>query len=445
MPIDPSIIGGLRQQPFNNPFQALIAMREGEQQRAAQQREDEQRAARLHMEQQRLDQDERQIATAEKKAFSAEQVKEAAEKAYLSIKNGNADEVLSLLPPESRMLAEGWLGEITKAKQERDAVGIALGKRTAQFIQANNYDPVTSATSLRLLSDVHPGAKDALEHVSDPVAFKKLIDHFATMGDKPSEPYTLGEGGKRFGSDNQLVAENQKAPEAPREPGSIDAAITAARNNPLELNRLLKIKGQMEAAGRAPTTDAQEPLVAVMGQDGRPVLMRRSQAEGKAPANTREQGRPVTSGDAGRIAELDTSLNDLDALTANIGKTGAGSYIGAKWVPNVVSEYTGLGTESKSRQGLIDRVKQVIGKALEGGVLRKEDEAKYERILPTIGDPPDVAAAKLDGLKKALVLRRQTTIEALKDANYDVANFEKRTESKPKSGAIKILKIEQVP
>ena len=41
------------------------------------------------------------------------------------------------------------------------------------------------------------------------------------------------------------------------------------------------------------------------------------------------------------------------------------------------------------------RVKQVIGKSLEGGVLRREDEYKYVKILPTIQDPPDVAKAKI--------------------------------------------------
>ena len=50
---------------------------------------------------------------------------------------------------------------------------------------------------------------------------------------------------------------------------------------------------------------------------------------------------------------------------------------------------------------VIDRVKQVIGKALEGGVLRKEDEVKYEKILPTIYDSAALVRSKLDGLESA--------------------------------------------
>lgn len=174
----------------------------------------------------------------------------------------------------------------------------------------------------------------------------------------------------------------------------------------------------------APAAD-NEPLIPVIGDDGQPVLMPRSKAAGRRPASTREQGRPVTSGDAGRISDLDTSLDDVEVLGQQLGATGAASAIGAA-LPNVVTELTGLGSDSKQRQGTIDRVKQVIGKALEGGVLRKEDEAKYAKILPTIGDPPEVARSKMEGLRAALVQRRQTLIDALADAGYDTTKFSER-------------------
>jgi len=170
-----------------------------------------------------------------------------------------------------------------------------------------------------------------------------------------------------------------------------------------------------------------EPLVAVMGPNGEPVLVPRSQAAGQRPASTREQGRPVTSGDAGRLADLDTSLDDINALGRALGVTGTGSKIGAS-LPNVITDLTGLGADSKARQATIDRVKQVIGKALEEGVLRKEDEYKYEKILPTIGDPPTVAAAKLEGLWNAIQLRRRTTLDSLADAGYDTGRYAARPE-----------------
>jgi hypothetical protein len=174
-----------------------------------------------------------------------------------------------------------------------------------------------------------------------------------------------------------------------------------------------------------------EPLVAIMGPDGRPVLVPRSQAVGKQPASSREQGRAVTSGDAGRIADFDTSLDDLAELRTAIpaGSTGTIAKVGTM-LPNPITEFFGW-TGPKEKQAVIDRVKQVIGKALEGGVLRKEDEVKYEKILPTIYDNQAVAKSKLDGLERAITQRRLTLLDSLDDAGYDVGQYHSRTTSGP--------------
>lgn len=184
-------------------------------------------------------------------------------------------------------------------------------------------------------------------------------------------------------------------------------------------------KGVLYTSPFKPPSD-NEPLVPIIGPDGKPVLVTRAEARGRRPANSREQGRPVVSGDAGRIADLDQSLNDLQTLSTQLGQTGPASWLGAH-TPNAISAMTGFGVEAKSRQAVIDRVKQVIGKALEGGVLRKEDEIKYEKILPTIGDPGDVATSKLRGLSQALTQKRSTLIDALRDAGYDVDRYAART------------------
>jgi len=170
-----------------------------------------------------------------------------------------------------------------------------------------------------------------------------------------------------------------------------------------------------------------EPLVAVVGPDGQPVLLPRSQAAGRRPASERSNlgARGVTSGDANRIAEMETSLDDVQVLRREIGATGTASAVEAA-VPNWITDLTGWGADAKARQAVIDRVKQVIGKALEGGVLRKEDEYKYTKILPTIGDTATVAKSKLDGLESALRKRRTRLVENLEDAGYDISRFRER-------------------
>lgn len=215
------------------------------------------------------------------------------------------------------------------------------------------------------------------------------------------------------------------APAEPKAPANLEQAILQA-TDPAERDRLIALKKDFAAAGRAPgAPPAAEPLVAITGPDGRPVLVPRSEAVGKAPANTREQGRQVTSGDAGDIAELNTALDDLATLKGELtgnGATGTSAQIGAAlWTP--ITNLTGWGTEAKQKQAQIDRVKQVIGKALEGGVLRKEDEAKYEKILPTIKDSPELVRAKLNGLVAAIEKRHGRKLEALESAGYDVSRF----------------------
>lgn len=189
------------------------------------------------------------------------------------------------------------------------------------------------------------------------------------------------------------------------------------------------VRQSVRTINRAPS-DENEPLQAVMGPAGRPILVRRSHAEGMQPASSREQGRAVTSSDANRIAELDTSLDDVAVLRKTVtgikGATGARAQAGAA-LPNVITEITGWGQAAKEKQAVIDRVKQVIGKALEGGVLRKEDEYKYVKILPTIGDTPQTVSTKIQGLEAAIALRRQRTLDALADAGYDIARFTQRS------------------
>ena len=59
-------------------------------------------------------------------------------------------------------------------------------------------------------------------------------------------------------------------------------------------------------------------------------------------------------------------------------------------------------SKARKAQAEIDRVRQTVGKALEGGVLRKEDEEKYKKILATLNDTPDTAFYKIDSLITSL-------------------------------------------
>lgn len=137
-------------------------------------------------------------------------------------------------------------------------------------------------------------------------------------------------------------------------------------------------------------------------------------------------GRPLIAGDVEDISNVDEGIKLAKALNFKSGDTGVmPSVTGA--MPNWVTSTTGIGVEAKSRQGQINLVKQIIGKGLEGGVLRKEDEEKYKLILPTLSDADEVVQSKIKGLIRTLEQKRATRLDALEDANYNVTKFRARS------------------
>lgn len=279
-----------------------------------------------------------------------------------------------------------------------------------------------------------PVSVGADSRLVDPLTNKVVLD----AQPKPGEgDYTIND--QRFAANGTPIGAPAppKAPATPpvqprdNRPIDVQAAEALMKGDTAGYQRLLQVKKEMSRADDKPAAPPAEKAGIWIVRQGQTLRVQEKDIRpGDLPASTREQGRPVTSGDAGRIAELVTSMDDLEKLKNTLGTTGAASKVGAM-LPNAVTEFTGWGADAKSRQGTIDRVKQVIGKALEGGVLRKEDEIKYEKILPTIGDPPSVAKSKLEGLQAAIALRRERTIEALQDAGYDVSKFGARQPTAP--------------
>jgi len=364
------------------------------------------------------------------------------------------DTVLRSLPGHLQPVAIKHFQEIDDAKKKDRETRNDYWASLAAGVHAFGNTPEAAMIALRDAAEDYPDqARAIFEQIQQnptPEFIGQLTNSLMVKSPKYAEQVRKGEAVKTRevtvtnpdGSTTiQIVKDEpgqkfESAAKPPTEaPGSFDAhlrRVAAGRGvtvGQLSAADVLKEKAAFEAAGRAPSAASQNRMWVM--RNGEAIFIPESAVQpGDKPANTREQGRPVTSGDAGRIADLDTSLNDLQTLRGTLtetkGATGTTAAIGAS-LPAAVTDITGWGTEAKKRQGVIDRVKQVIGKALEGGVLRKEDEYKYEKILPTIKDPAEVAASKLDGLEAALKQRRQTTIDALADANYDVSKFAART------------------
>lgn len=96
------------------------------------------------------------------------------------------------------------------------------------------------------------------------------------------------------------------------------------------------------------------------------------------------------------ISQLQTGLNSLKELQQIIDSNR--QYVGPVAGLQALNPYS----DARKVQADIDRIKQNIGKALEGGVLRKEDEDKYKKILPVITDTYETAIYKINQLTTAL-------------------------------------------
>lgn len=70
-----------------------------------------------------------------------------------------------------------------------------------------------------------------------------------------------------------------------------------------------------------------------------------------------------------------------------------------------------LDPKAQKFKQLTAATKQIIGKGLEGGVLRKEDEDKYTAILPQPGDTTDILTSKASQLDKLLEQKQQERVK----------------------------------
>lgn len=128
---------------------------------------------------------------------------------------------------------------------------------------------------------------------------------------------------------------------------------------------------------------------------------------------------PLPAGENKEISDMDASRNELRKLIANAKDTGFGSGNplvergrAAIWNP--------FDPNSQKFKQYIAQTKQIIGKALEGGVLRKEDETKYEAIIPRAGDTTDIIIGKADQLDKMISDRQNIRVENFKKAFRNV-------------------------
>ena len=128
-----------------------------------------------------------------------------------------------------------------------------------------------------------------------------------------------------------------------------------------------------------------------------------------------EFGKPLSDTAVGKISESKSAVASLKDLRKVLSDNE--QYIGPIAGLQALNPYS----DARKAQADIDRVKQRVGKALEGGVLRKEDEDKYKRILATLNDEPTTAVYKVDQLIEDVSRDMEIYQQEMKGAGRRVA------------------------
>lgn len=201
------------------------------------------------------------------------------------------------------------------------------------------------------------------------------------------------------------LAANLPTVETPEQYGQkmlgLENELQSARSG-LSKEKASALKDQIAAYKAAKDTTLQDEL-----------LRARASAY-RAAAGEKAGGKLLPETAVSKISDFDNSLNELsnvsDSITNN--KELFGPVAGRLNASNPYNE------AAQGVQADLNRAKQVIGKAVEGGVLRKEDEEKYVKMLPTLSDTPEVASHKWGQFVKKMTESRNTYVTNLSGAGY---------------------------
>lgn len=120
------------------------------------------------------------------------------------------------------------------------------------------------------------------------------------------------------------------------------------------------------------------------------------------------QKKPLNSTAAGVVTDLQNGIANIRGLKDEYASSDANNPL-TSWFRG----RNPYDTSAQDLQAKTARIKQVIGKALEGGVLRKEDEEKYAKILPMLNNTDAVAQNRIDDIANDLERKLQLYVSNL--------------------------------
>lgn len=186
--------------------------------------------------------------------------------------------------------------------------------------------------------------------------------------------------------------------------------------------RLLKLQSMLathkEAFTKAQLDNLKERIQAAKNEKVDPLeielKMSRVRAN-NALAGIKADGKLLPEISVQKISDFDSSLKELRDMEGNIS-----SYASAMGpVRGRLGAVNPYNIKAQEFQADLDRARQVIGKAVEGGVLRKEDEEKYKKMLPSLSDTPETALYKMQQFNNKMSEQRNNYLGNMKKAGFN--------------------------
>lgn len=134
-----------------------------------------------------------------------------------------------------------------------------------------------------------------------------------------------------------------------------------------------------------------------------------------ALAGVKKQGKMLPEVSVQKLSDFEAGLSELSSVKQNLEQNA--DVFGP--VKGRMGAMNPLDVKAQSVQADINRARQVIGKAVEGGVLRKEDEVKYEKMLPVLSDEPSVAVHKMRQFEAKLSQDHNRYLQNMERAGYN--------------------------
>jgi hypothetical protein len=300
--------------------------------------------------------------------------------------------ILKALPGHLQPIAQKHFAEIDEAKKKDRETRNDFWAALAAGVDAFDNDPSAAMHAIKEAEEDYPQqaqqAADLIRQNPSKEYVGQLTRSLMLKSPKYAEQLRKAEPKTREvtvtnpdGSTTiQIVKDEpgqkfESAPKPPTEaPGGFDAhlrRVAKAKNitvGDMLPQDVLKEKAAFEAAGRAPQQPTDEPVVVVMGPDGKPVYVPRSQAIGKQPATgSLKASSGVEKKALSFFNRAQQADKDLEGLEPTIQAKGIAGQARMKFAPNFAQTQEGQAYGAAQRAFTEARLRKDSGAAIPEG------------------------------------------------------------------------------